>query len=149
MKPTAYGEILAKNIRSRRARLGLGQESLADRMRRLGFTQWNRQIVGSTEKPTRRVTAEEIFGLALALETTMPRLLQPALDDKDLELPDARSLSVKSVAASAFDFNDGAVTWDKNNQLVLGNGVREWWGDRPGAGSTRQEVFDKALEAED
>ena len=70
------GDALAANIRSMRARKQLGQESVASRMRDLGFATWTRQTVGSTEKPTRRVTAEEIFGLAQVFDTTVASLME-------------------------------------------------------------------------
>ena len=46
-------------------------------MRALGFKGWRRQTVASVEKGKRRVTVEEALGLAMALETTLPRLLAP------------------------------------------------------------------------
>lgn len=69
-------EALAANIRSARARKHLGQADVSERMHALGFSTWTRQTVGCTEKPNRRVTAEEIFALALVLETTVRSLME-------------------------------------------------------------------------
>ena len=49
-----YDQILARNLRAARARLGLGQESEAARMRALGHASWLRQTVSSAEKGRRR-----------------------------------------------------------------------------------------------
>src|SRR5579875_751710 len=82
-----YADVLAKNVRAARARRGLEQEPLAVRMRALGFSAWRRQTVASVEKNTRRLTAEEVFGLAFALETSVISLLEPAREDGPVSLP--------------------------------------------------------------
>jgi len=56
-------------------------------MRALGFEPWIRQTVGSTERGRRRPTTEESIGLALALETTVPRLLMPIVEDNSWNCP--------------------------------------------------------------
>ena len=83
----SYADVLAKNIRAARARRGIEQEPLAARMRALGFSAWRRQTVAGVEKNTRRLTAEEVLGLALALETSFIRLLEPDPDDGLIVLP--------------------------------------------------------------
>jgi transcriptional regulator with XRE-family HTH domain len=148
MAPATYDQVLAQNIRAARARAGLGQESLAARMRALGFEGWVRQTVGSTEKPTRRVTAEEIFGLALALETSMSGLMAPTvIDAPPVELPGG-SVGATSVVRLATGFNDGSVKWD-GDVPVFGPGQAAWFGGPPGAGRTVDEVLrDAAAEDE-
>ena len=47
MAPHTYGEILARNIRAARSRIGIGQENIAVRMRALGYEAWIRQTVSS------------------------------------------------------------------------------------------------------
>jgi transcriptional regulator with XRE-family HTH domain len=69
-------DALAANIRSMRARKQLDQETVAARMRDLGFATWTRQTVHATEKPVRRVTAEEIFALAQVLDVPVLGLLE-------------------------------------------------------------------------
>jgi transcriptional regulator with XRE-family HTH domain len=147
MAPHTYGEILARNIRAARSRADIGQESVAARMRALGHDAWIRQTVGSTERGRRRPTAEEIFTLALCLQTSISALLAPTKDDKGVDVP-GQTLSVESVQALATGFNDGAVTWDRDTP-VFAPGERAWWGDRPGIGRDVREVLDKSREAGD
>ena len=40
-----YGEVLARNIRAARSRIGLGQAAVANRMRALGYQEWRPQTV--------------------------------------------------------------------------------------------------------
>lgn len=123
-----YGAILAANIRAARTRKGLGQESVAARMRALGHDAWIRQTVSSTEKARRRVTAEEIFALAWALETSISALMAATSDDKTVDLPGGH-IEAKSVEKLATGFNDGAVTW-KDDVPVFQGELLGWMGDR-------------------
>jgi hypothetical protein len=133
MAPLTYDEILARNIRSARARLGpLGQESLARRMRALGYSSWLRQTVSSTEKGKRRVSAEEIFGLALALQTTISGLMTALGDDEGVALPGGQ-LSVKSMEKLVTGMNDHSVTW-KDDVPVFEGELLGWMGDRDDPG---------------
>src|ERR1700722_13919669 len=124
MAPTTYAEVLASNIRSARARLRIGQESLAARMRALGYDAWIRQTVGSTErdKNARRPTAEEIFGLALALETTVQQLMTPAPvgADRWVQLPSGEHLNVEAVQHLVAGVNDGVLRWYKDVPYRVG-----------------------------
>jgi transcriptional regulator with XRE-family HTH domain len=148
MAPPTYDQIVARNIRSARARLGpLGQESLAKRMRALGYSSWLRQTVSSTEKGRRRVSAEEIFGLALALQTTISGLMTALGDDEGVALPGG-VLSFKSVEQLATGRNDHSVEW-VDDEPVYSDGVRATWGTFPGVGKTVDDVLDKSREAED
>ena len=97
MAPHTYGEVLARNIRSARSRIDIGQESVAARMQDLGYSAWVRQTVGSTERGRLRPTAEEIFALAIVLETTVQRLMTPLWEDKWVDLPSGASLRVGAV----------------------------------------------------
>jgi transcriptional regulator with XRE-family HTH domain len=147
MAPTPYGEVLARRIRSARAAKRLGQESLATRMQALGFDGWTRQTVGSTEKPTRRVTAAEVVGLALALETSVPTLLAAVPDDEAVAFPDGE-LTVESITKLVTGINDHSVTWE-DDKPVFARGQSAWWVGQPGASKDVQEVLDKSREAED
>jgi transcriptional regulator with XRE-family HTH domain len=115
MAPTSYTNVLARNIRAARSRADLTQEDLAARMRALGFSGWLYQTVGSVERGKRRVTAEEIHGLAWALEITMPALMSPADEDREIELPGGRVLAVRAIQLLAGrGSNDMTVMWDGN-----------------------------------
>jgi transcriptional regulator with XRE-family HTH domain len=106
-----YSEVMARNARAARARLGLEQELLAARMRALGFESWRRQTVASVEKAARRVTAEEILGLGYALETSVAALMMPAESDKQVAFPSGHSVGVRSVQMSVSGYTDGAIRW--------------------------------------
>jgi transcriptional regulator with XRE-family HTH domain len=97
MAPDTYGEVLARNIRSTRVRADIGQENLAVRMRSLGFAAWIRQTVGAVERNRRRPTAEEMLGLAYALNTTVERLMTPQPEDGQIDLPSGATLPWESV----------------------------------------------------
>jgi transcriptional regulator with XRE-family HTH domain len=62
-------ELIAANIRAYRARRNLKMEEVAAGMREFGHTSWVRQTVASVEQGRRRVTADEILGLARVLNT--------------------------------------------------------------------------------
>lgn len=120
MAPTTYAEVLARNVRAARSRIDLGQDAVAARMRALGFSAWLRQTVGSTERGRRRPTAEEILGLAFALETTVQRLLTPIGEDKWVELPSGMSVDVNAVVRLVDGSNDGAIEWYGNTPIRTG-----------------------------
>jgi transcriptional regulator with XRE-family HTH domain len=69
-------DLLAANVRAARARCGITQASLARRMTRLGWT-WHSQTVSQVEQNQRRLYADEVLGLALALETLPMTLMSP------------------------------------------------------------------------
>lgn len=112
MAPTTYGEVLARNIRAARSRIDIGQESVAVRMRALGYEAWIRQTVGSTERGRRRPTAEEIFALAVVLQTSIMALMAPSADDESVDFPSGATIDAGSVYRSASGTNDGAIWWD-------------------------------------
>ena len=69
--------ILGRNIRDLRYfRENMKQEELAGRMKSLGFS-WFATTVGLVEKGLRTVSLDELFALALALETSVVKLLDP------------------------------------------------------------------------
>jgi len=130
MAPHPYGEILARNIRAARSRIGIGQENVAARMRALGYQAWIRQTVGSTERGRRRPTAEEIFALSYALQTSITALMAPAAEDQLVGLPSGATVDAASVYRSASGMNDGAIGWDGDEPV---------WDDAPG--ETRSRVW--------
>jgi transcriptional regulator with XRE-family HTH domain len=107
-----YGEVLGRNISAARGRRQLSQGAVAQRMRALGFP-WKQQTVTSVEKNKRRVTAEEVLGLALSLEISMAALITADSDhDGFIELPNGFKLGAISVERLAGrGVNDHTVQW--------------------------------------
>jgi hypothetical protein len=89
-------QALAANIKARRAVLGWGQMDLADAMRHLGH-RWNRATVYAVESDTRSVSADELVGLALVLDTLVGELLDPGDEDLDYGGPQPMPLVVAQV----------------------------------------------------
>lgn len=100
MAPTVYSDVLARNIRAARNRHRLGQATVVARMRALGYTSWHRPTIGNVERGERRVTAEEILGLAEALGTSVGALMAPVEDDKIVEFPSGAAVTVEHVRES-------------------------------------------------
>lgn len=113
MAASTYGSILARNVKAVRNRAGLGQDLIAARMRSLGFSEWRYQTVGNVERGKRRLVAEEMLGLALALETTLQHLLAPSEDDWEtlVTLPSGETVSPDYVTSLVYGMSRGAVTW--------------------------------------
>lgn len=116
MAPHTYGEILARNIRAARGRADIGQDSVAARMRALGYDAWIRQTVSSTERGRRRPTAEEIFALSLVLNTSVMALMEPAAEDEAVDLPSGSVLPWQ---------------WAKATVVLRGGLHMKWEGDEP------------------
>jgi 8-oxo-dGTP pyrophosphatase MutT (NUDIX family) len=119
----AYKVILGRNVSADRGRLQLSQTAVAARMQDLGFEDWRQQTVANIEKGKRRVTAEEVLGLVVALESTLPRLLAPIGGDLWVELPSDSGhllpgMEVISLATGAKG-GTGTLRWHKNT-LVRG-----------------------------
>jgi transcriptional regulator with XRE-family HTH domain len=112
MTAVSYGDVLARNLRAARSRLGINQEVLAYRMRALGYSAWLRQTVANVEKGRRRVMAEEIFGLAYALETSISALMRATDDDGLVSFPSGDAIAAASVQRSAAGRNDGSVVFE-------------------------------------
>jgi transcriptional regulator with XRE-family HTH domain len=118
MAPHTYGEVLARNLRAARSRIDIGQESVAARMRALGYTAWLRQTVGSTERGRRRPTAEEVFALAYVLQTSVPALMAPTAEDEVVDLPSGLAIDASSAYRSAYGTYDHALYWDGDEPVV-------------------------------
>jgi transcriptional regulator with XRE-family HTH domain len=117
--PTTLGAILADNVAGERAARGLQQSDLADRMRSLGW-KWVRQTVGEVERGGRRLTAEELFGLAICLETTLQRLLEPPPRDEWVQLPSGESVAPGVLTDVARGRVPGDLSWYKNVMAKTG-----------------------------
>ena len=120
---TAYGVVLGRNISAARGRLQLSQGAAAARMRSLGF-QWQQQTLAAVETAKRRATAEEIFGLALALDTTIAALMSASDQDGEVQLPGGIAIGAVSVERLAGrGVNDRSILWDGAAvALVAGRG---------------------------
>lgn len=116
----SYDEVLARNIRAARARLGIGQERLAGRMRVLGYTAWLRQTVSKAEKGDRRLAAAEVVGLAYALETSIAALVAPTADDRMVTLPSGAQVAGALVAGSVRGVPDESVAWKDDAPVFAG-----------------------------
>ena len=100
------------DVRAARARAGLDQAVIVERMRALGFTTWHRQTQGKAERGERRLLgAGEIMALAWCLGTTVFELLKPADTDGLIRFPSGDVIAAHSVAMSVGSYNDQAVTW--------------------------------------
>ena len=88
-------------------------------MRALGW-KWVRQTVGEVENNRRRLTTGELFGVALALETSLPRLLEPLPEDEWVQIPTGESLpvSVFSDLVRGRALND--LSWYANKPMRSG-----------------------------
>lgn len=81
-------------------------------MRALGYSAWVRQTVARVEGGKRRLTAEEVFGLALALETRLMGLIEPDPNDGPVVLPSGAELPYLRVHGLFWGGSEVAVTWD-------------------------------------
>jgi 8-oxo-dGTP pyrophosphatase MutT (NUDIX family)/transcriptional regulator with XRE-family HTH domain len=107
--PEAFGTLIARNLAGARGRAKLSQARVGERMRQLGFSSWRRQTMSMVENGGRNVAADEIVGLALALETTVPRLTS-APDDRGgqfIALP-----SGLVIPARRLTYDDLSLRWD-------------------------------------
>lgn len=105
--PQSYRDHLGGNLAAERARQRLRQESLAARMRALGWKTWRKQTVSDIEAGKRAIQGDEMLGLALSLQTTVPALMALPFDVAVVALP-----SGELVAAARVTANIGTVEWD-------------------------------------
>jgi len=107
-----FAALIAANIRAWRSRRGLSQATVVARMRALGFDAWHRQTISNVERGDRRVTAEELVGLALAMEVSIPALTTASDQDDFVELPNGMKIGAISLERLAGrGVNDHAVQW--------------------------------------
>jgi hypothetical protein len=104
-EPTTYDKVLASNIRAARGRADISQAACAARMKALGFTQIYGATIGAIERGDRRVTAWEVVGLALCLETTPDVLVLPP--------PEVRQVRFGEhlIPAQRLSIVDDSVSW--------------------------------------
>ena len=115
----SYDKIVAANIRAERARAGLDQVVVVERMQALGFTTWHRQTMGKVERGERRLLgAEEISGLALALGTTVTALMSPSLGIQTVVLPSGDTIpaeTIRGLCRGGFAF---PVNWGDGDRVA-------------------------------
>lgn len=119
----SYDQVLAANLRAARARAGLDQAVIVERMRALGYTTWHRQTMGKIERGDRRLLAGEVMALAWTLGTTMFELMKPAESAGPVEFPSSARIAAHSVAASLAAYNDGAIRWNGAEAEVTVTGL--------------------------
>lgn len=124
---TTYADLLMRNVKAARARRGIDQETLAVRMRALGFPVWVRQTVARAENGKRRLTAEEVFGLAIALEVSVMTLMEPVRDDGRVGLPSGAELPFGTVHELFWGGTDFGVKWDGSVPLVPADDPPRGW----------------------
>jgi hypothetical protein len=107
-----YAELLARNLRARRAEVDLGQRDVAERMQQLGFDYWRRQTVARVEKADRRLTCEEALGLMVCLETDLTAILNPPAEFTTIVLPGGQWTTLPA-AKYSYDPSRESV-WDGN-----------------------------------
>ena len=101
-------DVVRENIRVYMRWRNLRQEDLAERMTVIGVgfdkkkggkTAWYRRTIGQMLNGHRRIDVDELFGLAVALETTVGALLSPHVDkvvnfDAEYRIADLGPLNV-------------------------------------------------------
>ena len=112
MGAASYDEIVAANLRAARARAGLDQAVVVERMRALGYTTWHRQTMGKVERGERRLLVAEVMALAWVLDTNLPALMSTASGDGEVRFPAGDAISARSIALLALAHNDRSVTWE-------------------------------------
>jgi len=115
-EPMAYGLLISRNVIAARSRLRMSQSSLAARMKALGHG-WYSQTAGMVERAERRIVAEEILSLALALETSVSALMAPAADDELVALPSGQAIPAESVRNLLRYVNTWQVTWQDDSPV--------------------------------
>lgn len=130
----AYRDALAARLRSVAAGRGLEQANLAARMKALGYT-WHRQTVSAVFQGSRRITAEEILGLSIALETSISELMAPLTNSsrgKFVGLPNGAVVTASEVSGSAgAGIPGGFIRWEGDNPIFPSNVVLDALGDLP------------------
>ena len=133
MAATSYAEVIVRNLRALRARRKLDQSNVVERMRALGFTNWHRQTLSRVEQGQRKLLAEELIGLAYALDTSMEALLAPATDERGYIRLGSGAVHMEHAAARVRGVADGAIRW-KDDQPVFMVNAAEWHEPDPAEG---------------
>ena len=119
MPPRAYKDVLARDFRAARAALDIGQADVAERMNALGFPEWRRQTVARVEQGKRRISAEETFALAYALEVGVTRLMSPTEEDRWVAFPNGKVVHAQHGMARMRGTTDDAISWEGNTPIFM------------------------------
>ncbi len=119
MPPRAYKDVLARDFRAARAALDIGQADVAERMNALGFAEWRRQTVARVEQGKRRLTAEETFALAYALEVGVTRLMSPTEEDRWVAFPNGKVIHAQHGMRRMRGTADDAIRWERNTPIFM------------------------------
>jgi transcriptional regulator with XRE-family HTH domain len=76
VKTASPADVASRNIELLRNARGLSNGRLAQRMRTVGFS-WDRKTVARVLKGQRRIHVDEVYALAICLETTATILIAP------------------------------------------------------------------------
>jgi len=90
------------------------QESLAARMRDQGFKTWRKQTVSELEAGRRAIQADEILGLAIALETTVLALMAFDAGAVEVVLPSGMPVAADRIAAM-----DDMIRWEGDHLVAV------------------------------
>jgi hypothetical protein len=132
MADRAYGDLIPGNVAAVRARRGLDLRNVEARMRALGFEKWHRGIMGKIERGERRLLAEELLGLAYALETSIEVLITPAADERGYIQFGDGAVHMMHAAARVRGVSDGAIRWEGDKPVFMVD--MAGMSDGPGAG---------------
>lgn len=119
-----FGVLIAERARRLREDAGWTQAQVAEAMTRLGF-KWTRVTVAEVELGTRRVSMEELVGLAAMYGEPLLLLLTPDVGDR-LEFPRKRGLDPADVVGLMLGeggrIGPGGADWGPAARIAL---VRE------------------------
>jgi transcriptional regulator with XRE-family HTH domain len=131
-----FGDIIGDNVKALRNEAGWSQAAVAEAMASLGF-DWKRITMAQTEAAVRRVTFEELLGLAVLFAVPVVELLLPqqAPDDQTVlewhsgVLPP--SVLLELLLGSSGALGRGGLTWRAAARAAgAPRGARDW---RPAA----------------
>ena len=101
-----YDVYVGEKAQWARSRGGLSEESVAERMRYLGYEEWGPQTVRDAETGEHRLTAAELLGLSLALEVSIADLALPTDGDQwVVRLPGGGKIPLRGFVPIGWDDN--------------------------------------------
>lgn len=109
------GQLVVRNVKIYMERARLTQTELAERLTAIGVgmersdgatTRWHRTSIGRLLAGDRRIDVDELFALAVALETTVGALLSPRL----LEITEQSSFALGAI--------EGRLDWESYETLL-------------------------------
>jgi transcriptional regulator with XRE-family HTH domain len=125
MGDASFSDVIVRNVRAARARRHLDQADVVARMHVLGYKNWHRQTLSKTERGERRLLAEELLALSLALETEMANLLLPSPGELRLVTLPAGQIVILPLQHEMAGGTAGSVLWDGNKPKFSAPGPAE------------------------